>query len=265
MRTSLPFLFDSHCHFDFDTFGDAEHRKALWQECRQKGINRLLIPGIAPNQWGVAYSITEALEDIYMAVGVHPWWLESIDGDSISEELLNTVKYYLAQPACLAVGECGLDAVINTDFSKQLSIFEQQIELACEVSLPLIIHVRKTHNETLRLLSRYRPKAGGVIHAFSGSAELAKQYWNLGFYLGIGGGITYPRANKTRTAVQEVPLESLLLETDAPDMPLYGFQGQANSPLHLLDIAQVLAELRQEPIARICELTSANANRLFNL
>ncbi|WP_439135848.1 TatD family hydrolase, partial [Pseudomaricurvus sp.] len=114
-------------------------------------------------------------------------------------------------------------------------------------------------------LSHYQPSAGGVIHGFSGSIEQAQQYWRLGFYLGVGGTITYERAKKTRRAIAGMPLESLLLETDAPDMPLDGFQGQPNTPLRLPRIAQCLAELRKAPLADIQKQTAQNTRTLFSL
>ncbi len=120
-------------------------------------------------------------------------------------------------------------------------------------------------NETLQLLARLKPAGGGVIHGFTGSLDLARQYWALGFYLGVGGSITYPRANKTRQALASMPLESLLLETDAPDMPLNGFQGTPNSPLKIVNIAQALAALRTETIEDIARQTTENAHQLFNL
>ncbi|MFT6388683.1 MAG: TatD DNase family protein, partial [Cellvibrionaceae bacterium] len=194
-----------------------------------------------------------------------PWRLNSLEGKVLDSAQLTQLEYYLSQEKCVAVGECGLDALIESGLDKQQAIFEQQIQIACKLELPLIIHVRKTHNETLKLLSHYRPKAGGVIHGFTGSVDLAQRYWSLGFYLGIGGSITYPRANKTRKTVKGMPLESLLLETDAPDMPLSGFQGEPNSPLRLPDIAHALAELRQDTFESICHVTTENSRQLFML
>lgn len=258
-------MFDSHCHFDFDDFGDSAQRDRLWLDCQSKDIQQLLIPGIEPAQWARAYALTERLQGIFMSAGVHPWWVEKINGNILTATQLIELENYLLREKCVAVGECGMDALIEFGLDKQHAIFEQQIQLACQLELPLIIHVRKTHNETLALLTRYRPKVGGVIHGFTGSLDLARRYWALGFYLGIGGSITYPRANKTRETVKKMPLESLLLETDAPDMPLNGFQGQANSPLKLTAVAQTLANLRHDTVENIGNVTAKNTRQLFML
>lgn len=139
------------------------------------------------------------------------------------------------------------------------------LQLAIEFNKPVILHSVRAHHYLLPILKKYRPQRGGVIHAFSGSYETAKQYWDAGFYLGIGGTISYERAAKTRAAVQQMPLESLVLETDAPDMPLQGTQGQRNSPEKLLEIAHCLAALRAQSVEQIAQQTSANTWKLFGI
>ncbi len=281
-------LVDSHCHFDFEVF-DAE-RTALWELCRHRKIHRLLIPGTHPEQWSKADAISQRHPGIEMAVGIHPWWVQQvfdiISKDKLSKSSLHTgdlpkdrafeatglpadqlalLQEYLKKPQCIAIGECGLDKQIEASMTLQTAFFEQQVQLATELKLPIIIHVRNTHNETIKILSHYRPAAGGVIHGFTGSLELAKQYWALGFYLGVGGSITYSRANKTRNTIASMPLESLLLETDAPDMPLCGYQGEPNNPLHLINVVYALAKLRSEHIEKITQTTTENYVRLFRL
>lgn len=251
-----PYLFDSHCHFDFPEFDD--QRQMLWQQCRESGIQRLLIPGVYPNQWKKASQIAEKYSGIYIAAGLHPWWVGK-QGEMNKTHCLEVLQ----DRKCIAIGECGMDAAIDTPLDQQQAVFEQHLAMSVDCAMPLMVHVRQTHNETIRLLKHYRPAKGGVIHGFTGSLELAQAYWQLGFYLGVGGSITYPRAKKTHQTVQQMPLESLLLETDAPDMPLYGYQGQPNSPLKLVDIAKKLGELRQQPVAQIAQITTQNALKLF--
>lgn len=262
-------LFDSHCHFDFEVFGNDESRLKIWDQCRQQGVQHLLIPGVAPAQWQHAYRIAGNLPGVLMALGVHPWWIKKVfaglEKKILSAEQLEHLISLSKEKPCVAIGECGLDAAIDININQQLPMFEQHLQLASELDLPLIIHVRKTHNETLALLKRYRPKAGGVIHGFTGSLELAQRYWALGFYLGIGGSITYSHAAKTRNTVKNMPLESLLLETDAPDMPLQGYQGRPNSPLRLNEVAKAMADLRNVPIESICRATTENSLRLFKI
>jgi TatD DNase family protein len=259
-------FFDSHCHFDFSCFD--EYRHTLWLDCQAKQIKHLLIPGVSPDQWPQLGCLAETLTGIVFGSGVHPWWInKALNDKEISKpSLLNQkINKSLLHKQCVAIGECGLDKLIDTPLSIQEKIFEWQLALACEANRPLIIHVRKAHNETLSLIKRYRPKAGGVIHGFTGSFELASVYWQMGFYLGIGGSITYPRANKTRTMAAKMPLESLLLETDAPDMPLNGFQGQDNNPLQVIKVAEMLAELRNDSLQNIAMQTTSNTFRLFQL
>jgi len=257
----MPTFFDSHCHFDFAAFD--QDREELWQQCQSAGLTQLLIPGTEPEQWQKAEMLSQYYKGILIAAGIHPWCVNQVA--QLSADLYDLWRKQLQHSACVAIGECGLDAMIDTPMDQQIVFFEAHLQLACEHDIPLIIHVRKSHNDTLRLLQQYKPSAGGVIHGFSGSKELAEQYWRLGFYLGIGGTITYPRANKTREAVKHLPLEALLLETDAPDMPLIGHQGERNSPLRIVDIAASLAELRGETLERIALTTTSNSQTLFRL
>lgn len=251
-------FFDSHCHFDFTEFDG--QREMQWAECVEQGILGMLIPGITPAQWEVSYAITDCYQGVWMAAGIHPWWVAS---STVPKS--NDWSDILQRKKCVAIGECGLDLAIETPLGQQQVIFEQHIQLAIEHHLPLIIHVRQAHHYVIRLLKKYRPKRGGVIHGFTGSKELAMEYWMMGFYLGVGGSITYPRAKKTRAAIQSLPLESLVLETDAPDMPLHGHQGQPNSCLRIIDVAQSLAVLRSEKLDHIAQVTTENSHSLFNI
>jgi TatD DNase family protein len=143
-------------------------------------------------------------------------------------------------------------------------VFLDQLELAQSLRLPVVLHHRQSHNELIRLIKHHKFSRRGVIHAFSGSYQIAKTYIELGFYLGIGGTITYPRGKKTRDAIADIPLEYLLLETDAPDMPLCGFQGQRNSPTQLPIIAEALATLKHIDVEQVARVTSANYNSLLS-
>ncbi|MGH1485734.1 MAG: TatD family hydrolase [Cellvibrionaceae bacterium] len=254
-------FFDSHCHFDFPVFN--KRRAKVWDECRANNIKGLVMPGVSPEQWDVIQQLSVKYEGLSMAVGVHPWWIKTLSKKN--QDYITKLYEFSSQASCVAIGECGLDKMIDVSFSDQQDIFENHLKVACDMNLPLILHSRKAHNEILTLLARYRPKAGGVIHGFSGSIELAERYWKLGFYIGIGGVITYPRANKTRQAIEQLPLDAIVLETDAPDMPLNGYQGQDNSPLKVIEVAHSLAELRGQTIDVVANKTTENSRRLFNL
>lgn len=262
-QAALQF-FDSHCHFDFAAFDN--DRELIWRACNARGIAQLMIPGVAREQWPRAAAIAQQHAHIYFAVGLHPWWLaqENINAQAL-ENIRGDLLQHVFQPKCLAIGECGLDAAIATPLAVQQAVLDIHLQLAQHTSLPLIIHCRKAHSELLQQLKGYHLPAGGVIHAFSGSYELAARYWAMGFRVGVGGTITYARANKTRAAIKKLPLEALLLETDAPDMPLSGRQGERNSPIHIIEIAQMLAELRAEPLAKIATQTTHNSRTLFKM
>lgn len=257
-------FFDSHCHFDFAEFD--ESRELIWADAQAKGIQQLLIPSISPLSWETARQLAENHQGIYWAAGLHPWWIEKFIRIA---DWQNTLKQNLCKAIndtnCVAIGETGLDAMIATPLETQMKSFEVHLDVARQYAKPVIVHSRKTHAELINLLKSFPGFTGGVVHAFSGSYEQAKSLVDLGFCLGIGGVITYERAHKTREAVKKIPLEFLLLETDAPDMPLQGEQGKINSPVNLERIANHLAELKQQPLDMIARVTTENANRLFGI
>jgi TatD DNase family protein len=150
------------------------------------------------------------------------------------------------QDKVLAVGEIGLDTHIDVDWKMQLQVFEQQLLIAEEHMLPVILHHRNSHNELIQSLKAKKFTQGGIVHAFSGSVQQANTYIDLGFKIGVGGGITYSRASKTRKTLSQLPINCLVLETDAPDMPLIGKQGLRNSPEYLPEIFESLLLLRAE-------------------
>ncbi|HTF83049.1 MAG TPA: TatD family hydrolase [Cellvibrio sp.] len=263
----IPPLVDSHCHFDFAAFDP--DRAAVWAAAQGVGVGQLIIPGVAPDQWQAAAQVSAKYSGIYCAAGVHPWWVKDLVGADLStqqrDKMRDQLRKTLTASPCVAVGECGLDKLVDGHFEHQQQLFSMQVELACELNMPLIIHCRKAHNEVIALLRRHRPPAGGVIHAFSGSTRIAETYIDMGFYLGIGGTITYERAHKTRQAVSDVPLTALLLESDAPDMPLCGRQGERNSPQYLPETLRILAGLREQSVAEVAAQTTNNTRRLFRL
>lgn len=252
-------LIDSHCHFDFEAF-DAD-REAVWRDCRARGLTGLIVPGTDPVQWQRARDLSHSRDGIWFSVGLHPWWL----GCAAGQDWEAPLAALLQDPKCVALGECGLDKLIDTPMAEQERLLTRQLELAREWDKPAILHCVKAHNPLIRLLKQHPLPRGGVVHAFTGSTEIAETYWKMGFRLGVGGSITYPRARKTRAAVAVLPEQALLLETDAPDMPLAGRQGERNSPQYLEVIARELADLRQVSVEQISRQTSVNARQLFGL
>ena len=259
--------FDSHCHLDFDEF-DSD-RETLWAECRAAGIHRLMIPGVTPGeQWNRSAHWAAANPGVYYSLGFHPCWLAPWQHQPLASVVTSwqaDIARHLQSPLCRALGETGLDKRITTPLALQQQWLEWHIDLARQYQRPLMLHCVHAHAEMLALLKQHRPAQGGVVHAFSGSYEIAREYWALGFYLGIGGTITYERANKTRDAAKRLPLDAIVLETDAPDMPLQGRQGQRNSPIYLPQVAACLAQLRGEDCALIQQQVYHNTLQLFRL
>lgn len=270
LANAMPpyFFIDSHCHFDFSDF-DGEREK-VWRESNKRGVLAAVIPGVALEQWARAKKICKTFNGVYFSAGVHPWWVGQLfpEGD-LDEAFLAQIyekhKKVLASKKCVAIGECGLDKMINAPVDHQFAVFDYQVKLAAELKLPLILHARKTHNEVMKHIDNADVTSGGVIHAFSGSVEIAKQYIERGFYIGVGGTITYERAKKTQDAIRNIPIENIVLETDAPDMPIHGKQGQRNSPEYLPEIAAALAALKNMSVEEVAQKTTENTCRLFNL
>ena len=234
-------LIDSHCHIDFCCFD--HDRNDVLNSCKKLAVDTIVIPGTEASQWQKQIDLCHLYPQLRFALGLHPYFLKSFESLHLVElsQLLN--KY---QDKVLAVGEIGLDTHIDVDWNLQLQVFEQQLLIAEERMLPVILHHRNSHNELIRTLKAKKFTQGGIVHAFSGSVEVAKTYIDLGFKIGVGGGITYSRASKTRNTLAQLPINCLVLETDAPDMPLMGKQGQRNSPEYLPEIFESLLSLRTE-------------------
>ncbi|MCV6624378.1 MAG: TatD family hydrolase [Cellvibrionaceae bacterium] len=249
-------LIDSHCHLDFPEFSNVDQ---LWQQCQDHHISQLIIPATEPKQWPKIQALCNKLDGCYWAVGLHPWWVDEENFHALKNEL----EQALQDPNCIAIGECGLDGSKGIT-PLHIEALQWQLQQARERNLPVILHAHKAQQELLPMLKQQQPLRG-VVHGYSGSIELAQNYIDQGMLIGIGGSISYPRAQKTRRMASELQLSKIVLETDAPSMPLFGKQGQSNSPLHLLEIAQCLADLRQQDIHHIAEQSSANSRALFGL
>ncbi|PMJ92555.1 TatD family hydrolase [Vibrio sp. 10N.261.55.A7] len=253
-------LFDTHCHFDFRQFGgdfDSELSAA-----KQQGVERFLIPSVNEDNWLAVQQLSYQYPEIYHALGFHPWFLPSQPAKALPS-LVQALEQRSSQ--CVAIGECGLDFMTDTPSDRQESYLSMQLELAQQYDLPVILHCRKAHHRLIPMLKRYPLLKGGVLHGFSGSAQQAMSYIELGFYIGVGGTITYPRANKTRVAVSQLPLEFLVIETDAPDMPMHGFQGQPNHPKMLPKVLSELALLKKESEQTIARSLWKNSHKLLSI
>ncbi len=244
---------DSHCHLDFPELEPGRDR--LVERCRAAGMTGLLIPGVAVNHFPRQQRVADRY-GFHCAFGLHPWYAHQADD-------LQVVERWLDQPACVAVGECGLDGLRGPPLAEQLRWLEAQLELARQRSLPVILHVVKAHEPLLRALRRQPLPAGGVVHAFQGSAELARRYLDLGLYLGIGAAFTRPNARRWRAVLASLPGERLLLETDAPALPPSWQRQGPNRPDLLPAVAAELARLRGENPADLLTACADHTLKLF--
>jgi len=259
-------FFDSHCHIDFSEFDG--NRDMLLQQAFSLGINKIVVPGISLAQSKrvlesniLVDSLSGFETQLYYAIGLHPYFLSEHKTHHI--EALEAL-YLFNRDKVIAIGECGIDGCI-TDIELQKSLFIAHITLANKFELPLIVHHRQSHNFIAQAFKQNIPKFGGVIHAFSGSLQQAKAYIKMGFKIGVGGVITYERAKKTRNTISQLPLESLLLETDAPSMPISGNQGEINTPIALISIFEQLALLRNENKEVIAKQLYKNSLDIFSI
>ncbi len=251
-------LIDSHVHLDSPPF-DLD-RAEVMARADASGVRQLIIPATDVASWPEIRDLCGDNERLFPAYGLHPLFLEqdaTVDVDALSS--------WLAHGDAAAVGEIGLDHFCaKADAGVQMVCFRAQLKVAGEHDLPVIVHARRAVEEASLAL---RDFAGlrGVVHSFSGSWQQAERLWQMGFLLGIGGPVTYPRARRLRRLVAEMPLEYLLLESDAPDQPVVSHRGQRNEPARVVDVAQCIAELRGETFDTIAAATTANAQRLFRL
>ncbi|MCZ8529639.1 TatD family hydrolase [Alteromonas sp. PRIM-21] len=272
-------MIDSHCHLDLlaskvDLHTSLESAKAA-------GLTRIMAPSINPRSWEALQALSEqycSILPIDTALGLHPYFLtDSNQANTASttdlpeqaiDENLEQLEAAAAtlHPSVKAVGETGIDGHINVPLTLQKKVLHAHLKLADTKALPVILHHRKSHHLLLEAFKQAKYQGVGVVHAFSGSVEAAKAYIERGFYLGIGGTITYERAGKTRDTLRyllENNFDKILLETDAPDMPMYGRQGAPNEPQYLSDVVDVIHELFAISPEQTISITTQNYLRLF--
>jgi len=251
-------LIDSHCHLDAPEFDP--DRQAVIARARAAGVSAQVIPAVDAAGWTKLRAICREHEQLYPAYGLHPMFLSEHRPAHLQE-----LREWLQQGDAVAVGECGLDYFVEgLDHPTQQEYFDQQLILAREFNLPVIVHARRAVDAVIASIRRVGGLRG-VVHSYSGSEEQAQQLWKLDFMIGLGGPVTYERAQRLRRLVVQMPLEHLLLETDAPDQPDADIRGQRNEPARLAGISATIAALRDMDPVELAAVTSRNAQRLFAL
>jgi TatD DNase family protein len=250
-------LFDSHAHYDDCKF--AQDRHDVLAALPEAGIGGIMNAASDLASAELGHGLAQKYGFVWASAGIHPHGAKDAPPDYI--ERLGAL---LSRPKVQAVGEIGLD--YHYDFSPretQLAVFERQLGLALELDMPVIVHDREAHADTLRLLKKHRPK--GVVHCYSGSAELARELLKLGLYIGFTGVVTFANARKTIEAARAVPLERLLIETDCPYMAPVPFRGRRCEASRVVKTAEALAAIKQVPVEGLAAATDENARRLYNI
>lgn len=253
-------IFDSHAHYDDADFD--EDREELLASFGKHGIGTVINIGASLAGCEATVKLTEHYPFIYGAVGVHPSEVEEL-----SEEGMERLRALCGHEKIVAVGEMGLDYHYPDPApSVQKEWFVRQLALAREVKLPVIIHSREAAKDTLDIMqANHAEELGGVVHCFSYAKEMAREYLNMDFYFGIGGVITFGNAKKLKEAVQYIPLDKILLETDSPYLSPEPYRGKRNSSLNLPYVAEAIAELKGISSVEVIEATEKNARRLFHI
>lgn len=253
-----PALIDSHVHTDDERL-DVDRGRVL-AAARAANIVAQIIPATSRRRWPRVKALCDGEDDLFPCYGLHPCFFQE-HGDTDIEEL----AVWLGRERPIAVGECGLDYFIaGARKSEQQHLFAAQLSLAREFDLPIVVHARRAVEDVIRMVrasGHYR----GLVHSFSGSTQQANRLIDLGYRLSFGGAVTYPRATRLRALIASLPLEGILLETDAPDQSDAAHEGARNEPAWLVDVWRTVCELRSESPECVARVTTANAIDLFGL
>lgn len=253
-------LFDTHAHLDDDRFD--EDRKKVIEQCKLEGVELIMNAASDVPTSLKAIALAEEYDFIYAAVGVHPH-----EAKSMNQNTLKVLGELASNPKVKAIGEIGLD--YHYDFSPrdmQKQCFMEQIDLAKQLKLPIIVHDRESHGDIMDIFKKMNVCGmGGVLHSFSGSAEMAKECLKLGFYLSISGSVTFKNNVKTVEAVREIPLDMLLIETDSPYLTPVPHRGERNYPGYVRHVAEKIADIKGISLEEVVNKTLENGKRFFNI
>lgn len=250
-------LIDTHCHLDATELD--RDRDAVLAASQEKGVTAIVVPAIARNNFDAVVQLSQQYPQCVYAFGIHPLFVDGAKPEDIS-----SLRSYVENNTPVAIGEIGLDYFVTKEnIETQTYYFTEQLKVAKDFDLPVLLHSRRSVDDVLKYLRRFKLK-GGIAHAFNGSLQQAELFIQLGFKLGFGGAMTYDRALRIRELATKLPLDAIVLETDSPDIPpeWLGHHGR-NTPLELPKIAQVLADLRGENIAQVVDITSSNAIKVM--
>ncbi len=249
-------IFDSHAHYTDKAFDN--DRESLLDSLKESGICGVINCGADLPSSQKSIELSEKYDFIFSACGVHP---EEVL--NLPENYLDIIKAMAQHEKCVAIGEIGLDYYWTKETrNKQIDVFENQIILAKELNLPIIVHDRDAHGDTLDILKKHKPK--GVVHCFTGSVEMAKEVVNSGMYIGLGGVVTFKNARKAVEVAEYIPLDRLLLETDCPYMAPVPMRGKRNNSSYITYVAEKIAEIKKIHPQEVLDTTARNCQQLIN-
>ena len=245
---------DTHCHLSREDYDDIDK---VIEENKNANIDKIVVSGCSRESIEEVMDLKDRYDMVYVTIGYHPEY-----ADTVTESDLDYLKSLLGEKKVVGIGEIGLDYhYTKENKDKQIWLFEEQLKIAEEFNLPVVIHSRDATMDTINTLKKYKVK--GIIHCFSGSLETANIYISMGFLLGIGGVVTF-KNSKLKDVVKEVPSESIVLETDSPYLSPVPFRGKINSSKYLEFIANFIAEIKNISVEELAEITSRNASSLFD-
>ncbi len=253
----MDFIFDTHAHYNDKAFN--EDRTNLLDSFTESGILGVINCGTDIEESKNSIALSEKYDFMYCAVGFHPEEIHKVNANYLEE-----IRALAKHKKCVAIGEIGLDYYwVKDNKEEQKRIFTEQVILANELNLPVIIHSRDAHNDTLEILKKYKPK--GVLHCFSGSVEVMKEVLKLGMYIGLGGAVTFKNARVPLEVAENLPLDRLLLETDCPYMSPVPMRGKRNQSTYISFVAEKIAEVKNLTKEEILTTANNNAFKLFNI
>ncbi len=252
-------LADSHAHLEMKDF-DRDRRDVI-RRAEEVGVGLIITVGTTLDDCKKAVSIATDNKDVYAAIGIHPHEVKDI-----GENTYSALKQLAKADKVVAFGEIGLDFFRNhSPQNVQIKRFGEQLELAGEIGLPIIIHDRDAHQETVNMLKGWKGKHGGVVHCFSGDYKMAEKCIDMGFFISIPGAVTFGKSEKLREVVQRIPLTSILLETDAPYLTPQPYRGKRNEPAYVIHTAKQVAELKKMSLEETARVTYQNTKNLFGI
>ena len=253
-------IFDTHAHYDDEAFD--EDRDALLTSLPEAGIGTVVNIAASPRSIDKCLALAEQYPHVYCALGIHPE-----HAADMTDELMEKIRSHLHDEKVVAVGEIGLDYYWPTperDIQKEW--FARQIDMAREENIPIVVHSREAAADTFQIMKdHHAEEVGGVVHCFSYSAEMAKKYVKRGFYIGVGGVVTFKNARKLVEVVEEIPLSNIILETDSPYLAPVPFRGKRNSSLNLPYVVEKIAQIKEVSEDEVIRVTQENARRMYRI